>query len=138
MQKLMNLSQKPDGVIIMDDSMCMGAMRYLEEIKVSIPQDIAVACFNDSAFNRFSKPSITAVTVDSYQLGMSAAETLLAVLNNKDVEYDCKYIDYEIIVRESTRQFKNSYIPDVFTIDSDCYKPLSISLFNGLVCSYSI
>ena len=74
----------------------------LEEAKVSVPQDIAVACFNDSAYNRFSKPSITAVTVDSYQLGKSAAEILLAVLNNRDVEYGCKYIDYEIIEREST------------------------------------
>ncbi len=102
MKKLMGLSDRPDGVIMVDDTMCMGAMKYLEEINVSVPEDVAVACFNDSAYTRFSRPSITTVTVDSYQLGSAAAETLINVLNNKEVGLGCKYMDYKILEREST------------------------------------
>lgn len=102
MKELMAYEMPPDAVIVMDDNMCMGAMRYLRETKVRIPDDIAVACFNDSVYTRYSRPSITAVTVDSYKLGTSAAETLLEVLNNKEVPYGCKFIDYEILKREST------------------------------------
>lgn len=102
MKELMTSAVPPDAVIVMDDTICMGAMRYLEEIKARIPEDIAVACFNDSVYTRYSRPSITAVTVDSNKLGMSAAETLLEVLNNKEISYGCKFIDYEILKREST------------------------------------
>lgn len=102
MKRLMNLKEKPDGVIAADDTMCMGAMRYIEEIKAKVPTDIAVACFNDSQFTRFSKPAITTVTVDSYQLGSSAAEELLEVLNNKKINPGCKNIEYKILEREST------------------------------------
>lgn len=102
MKNLMRLKDKPDGVIAGDDTMCMGAMRYLEEIGAKVPEEIAIACFNDSAYTRFSRPSITTVTVDSYQLGASAAETLLAVLGNREVSSGCKYIDYKILAREST------------------------------------
>ncbi len=102
MKRLMTLKDRPDGVIAADDTMCMGAMRYLEEVGAKVPEEMAVACFNDSAYTRFSRPSITTITVDSYQLGSSAAETLLGILNNKEVEPGCKYIDYKILEREST------------------------------------
>ncbi len=102
MKRLMTLKDRPDGVIAADDTMCMGAMRYLEETGAKVPEEISVACFNDSAYTRFSRPSITTVTVDSYQLGSSAAETLLGILNNKEVGPGCKYIDYQILEREST------------------------------------
>lgn len=102
MKRLMALKDRPDGVIAADDTMCMGVMRYLEEIGAKVPEEVAVACFNDSAYTRFSRPSITTVTVDSYQLGASAAETLLGVLNNKEIGPGCKYIDYKILEREST------------------------------------
>ena len=102
MKKLMSLPDRPDGVITVDDTMCMGAMKYLEEINACVPGDMAVACFNDSAYTRFSRPSITTVTVDSYQLGSSAAEMLIDVLNNKQVDLGCRYIDYKILEREST------------------------------------
>ncbi len=102
MKRLMSLCEKPDGLITVDDTMCMGAMRYLEGINVKVPGEMAVACFNDSAYTRFSRPSITTVTVDSYQLGSLAAETLISVLNNKNVDYGCRYMDYKILEREST------------------------------------
>lgn len=102
MKRLMSLPDRPDGVITVDDTMCMGAMKYLEEIKADVPGDVAVACFNDSAYTRFSRPSITTVTVDSYQLGSSAAGMLIDVLNNKQVDPGCRYIDYKILKREST------------------------------------
>jgi DNA-binding LacI/PurR family transcriptional regulator len=107
MKKLMSLSIKPDAVIVMDDSMCIGTMRYLEEKDISIPDDIAIACFNDSSYTKYSRPAVTAVTVDSYQLGSSAAEMLLAVLSNKNVEMGCRYVNYEILQRESTGKNKS-------------------------------
>lgn len=65
---------------------CMGIVKYLNEKGIRIPENISVACFNDSIYNLFSKPTVTTVTVDCYQLGMRAAETLLAVLENKRIE----------------------------------------------------
>ena len=106
MKKLMTMPVKPDSVIIMDDYMCIGAMKYLEEQNISIPQEISVACFNESSYTKYSKPAITAVKVDSYQLGLSAAEILLSVLNDKIVEPGCKYIGHEILKRESTLKNK--------------------------------
>ncbi len=102
MKKLMSMSVKPDSVIVMDDSMCIGAMKYLEEKNISIPQEISVACFNESSYTKYSKPAITAVKVDSYQLGLGATEILLSVLSGKKVEPGCKYIGHEILKREST------------------------------------
>lgn len=102
MKELMALDVPPDAVIVMDDTICSGTVRFLNENKIRIPEEMAVACFNDGAFTRFSKPAITAVTVDSYQLGMEAAETLLELLNNKEIAIGCKYIDYKILQREST------------------------------------
>lgn len=94
----------PDAVIITDDTICAGVMDRIRECDIKVPSDIAVACFNDSIYNRFSAPPITSISVNSAELGKMAAETICNLLSGIEVKQKKVKVDFKLLVRESTKQ----------------------------------
>lgn len=103
MQKLLDLSIIPDGIIITDDLMCAGAIKKLQEANLKIPKDVLIAAFNDGIFTKYSNPSITSIKIHSSKLGEKACEVLFDIMNDKIVEKK-NIINYELIMRDSTNK----------------------------------
>lgn len=104
MLKLIDLPVKPDAVIVMDDSICVGVMKAINESGIRIPDEIAVACFNESAYTKYSRPSLTTVSLNFFELGSVAAKTLLSLLNGEKIERGCRYVSHLLTIRESSKQ----------------------------------
>lgn len=102
MKELLNSPSRPDSVLVMDDSICVGVMKAINESGIQVPEDIAVACFNESSYTKYSRPSLTTISLNFYDLGYCAAKTLLSVLNSEPVEKGCRYVNHILTVREST------------------------------------
>lgn len=99
--EILNLKEKPDAIIITDDVIAFGAVHILKANGVRIPEDIAVASFNNSVLSRYSDIPLTSVEINSFDLGYEAA-LLLASSINEGIKGKKVIIPYTIIKRQST------------------------------------
>jgi len=68
---------RPTAVFAANDSMAIGALSALREAGVRVPEDVAVAGFDDIPMARYMSPPLTSVHVDISRLGERATERLL-------------------------------------------------------------
>ena len=52
---------KPGGIYAANDQMAFGVIKRLNEMKISIPQDVAVIGYDDVPFSSISSPSLTTI-----------------------------------------------------------------------------
>lgn len=96
------LRMKADGIICMDDYICILALTYLREKGIAIPDDVQIASFYDSLILKQYTPSVTSLHFDAKELGRIACKILLERLDGQETSYSSR-IGYQLIVRESTR-----------------------------------
>ncbi len=95
------LDPRPDAVIVTDDLVAFGVVRVFENIDVIIPEDIAVASFNNSILSRYANTPITSVDVNAASLGYEAMNLLVAAME-KGVRGNKIITPYTIHKRKST------------------------------------
>lgn len=102
-KEILALDPLPDAVFACNDYMAIGAMAALQEEGVRIPDDIAMAGFDDIPSARYANPSLTTVRVPVYDLGRQAAERLLSRLSDAadDAPMDRQF-DAELVIRSSS------------------------------------
>lgn len=81
---LLALQPRPTALFAANDSMAIGAMSGLREAGLRVPDDIAVAGFDDIPMARYMSPPLTSVHVDIAELGSRAVRTLLHAVEEKN------------------------------------------------------
>ncbi|MFN4189845.1 MAG: LacI family DNA-binding transcriptional regulator [Pseudothermotoga sp.] len=76
-KKLFSLKEKPTALIVQNNLMMLGVMKAIKDLKLKVPQDISVVCFDDSYWNQIFDPPITCVAQEPEQMGLIAATLLL-------------------------------------------------------------
>lgn len=99
---LMELEERPTALVVIDDAVCFGVLRGLGELGYQVPRDISLAAFNNIALSELSTPSLTSVDIGTYQLGYTAAHSLLQLLSTEEVDRHRYIIPHRLIVRESS------------------------------------
>ncbi|MDQ2654552.1 MAG: LacI family transcriptional regulator [Chloroflexota bacterium] len=102
MRTLLAGSPLPRGVFASNDMMAMGAMVAIREAGLRVPDDIAVAGFDDITVARLLHPTLTTVAQFPERLGRQAAEMLFARLDGT-VTSEGRRVEmpYELMIRES-------------------------------------
>jgi LacI family transcriptional regulator len=77
---LLELARRPTAIFAANDSMAIGALSALHERGLRVPQDLAVAGFDDIPLARYMNPQLSTVHVDISKLGERAAALLLSSL----------------------------------------------------------
>jgi len=77
---VLRLEPRPSAVFAANDAMAIGVLCALQEAGVRIPEEIAVAGFDDIPTARFISPPLTSVRVGIAELGGRAMERLLALM----------------------------------------------------------
>lgn len=95
--------QTPTAVFATNDMLALGAMQVLLEKGFRIPDDIAVAGFDNIDYSRMSYPSLTTVDVEKMRMGEDAVILLDRLIKNEHVSPI--NIDYEpkLVIRKSTK-----------------------------------
>ena len=88
-----------DCVLCANDVLAAGYMKEALTQGVRIPDDIAVIGFDDVRFARYMTPALSSVSLNLHQLGATAAQMLLKLLNGAEVRPEL--IQCELIIRES-------------------------------------
>jgi LacI family transcriptional regulator, galactose operon repressor len=75
-RKIAAATSRPDAVFAANDMMAIGCLFALTEAGVRVPQDIALAGFDDIPTARFVTPPLTTVRAETTELGRQALEEL--------------------------------------------------------------
>jgi LacI family transcriptional regulator len=92
--------QRPDAVFAANDMMALGCLFALNEAGLKVPDDIALAGFDDIPMARFVSPPLTTMRVNIAELGERAARALIAALTEEKASPKGVTAP-ELIVRES-------------------------------------
>jgi DNA-binding LacI/PurR family transcriptional regulator len=97
------LEQIPEmtAILCYDDQMAIGAIQACGELGCRVPQDIAVAGFDDISLASLVTPALTTMSVPRYRLGEMLMELLLRVMAMDGVHEEHLYVRPELIIRES-------------------------------------
>lgn len=99
--ELFNRNQQFTGLIAADDFQAYAAIHLMIERGLKVPEDIAVAGFNNVIMSEYNIPSLTSIEVHAFDLGGKAFELLYGRLKNeKSMKYN-DYVKAEIIKRKS-------------------------------------
>jgi LacI family transcriptional regulator len=102
-RRIVALDRRPDAVLACNDYMAIGAMLAFQEAGICVPEEIAVAGFDDITSARYANPPLTTVQVPVYDLGRRAGERLLRrVQAAVPPEPDHVRMSHELKVRAST------------------------------------
>lgn len=79
-RSLLKLRSRPTAIFAANDSMAIGALSALREAGVGVPEEIAVAGFDDIPIARYVNPPLTSVHVPIADLGERATDKLIDAL----------------------------------------------------------
>jgi DNA-binding LacI/PurR family transcriptional regulator len=93
-----------DALFGASDLIAIGAMKALLEHGLRIPDDVAVAGFDDIPLAGFVAPGLSTVQQDTRQAGMLLVDTLLQLIHGQPVE--SQTIPVKLALRGSSRCFR--------------------------------
>ena len=99
MQSLLQRGEKIDAVFGASDLIAIGAMRAIQEQGLTVPEDIAVAGFDNIPMANFVSPGLTTVLQDTKQAGDLLVRTLIHQINGEEVA-SCM-LPAKVIIRRS-------------------------------------
>lgn len=99
-QELLARGQPFDAIFAASDLIAIGAMKALHERGLRVPDDVAVAGFDDIPLAAFVNPSLSTVQQDTKLAGRILVETLLALINNEPAE--SRTIPVKLALRRSS------------------------------------
>ncbi len=101
-RQISEIKPLPDGLIVADDLVAFGAIKAFENLGINIPEDIAVASFNNSVLAKHSNIPLTSVDINAIELGRQAMNLLVEAIED-EVRGKKISIPYTIYERESTK-----------------------------------
>ena len=101
-QRLVAMSPRPDAVFAANDMMAIGCMAAIREAGLRIPEDIAVAGFDDVPMARYVSPALTTAGVRIAELGKAALEQLAGQIEGDEALALHVRIPAELMVRASS------------------------------------
>lgn len=101
---LLTSDSAPDAVVCSSDRLAIAALRAAAKAKLKVPEDFGVLCFDRTAVTDYAEPDITCVEVDTFELGLQAAEILINQIENPEASIRQMLLSTKIIARGSTRR----------------------------------
>ncbi len=100
--RLASARPRPDAVFAANDMMAVGCMAALREAGLRVPEDIAVAGFDDIPIARYVTPALTTIRVPISALGAAALEALAQAVEKPDERVSRTVVaPVELVVRAS-------------------------------------
>lgn len=98
---LLTNDRRPTALFTTDGTMSEGTMRAITELKLSIPADLSLICFDDLDWMSFLHPGITSVSQPRLAMGEAAARMLLERIKGDDYPSRTVLMAAELVERGS-------------------------------------
>lgn len=101
-QALMASSQPPDAIFCYSDLLAMGALRAAYDAGLRVPEDVAIIGIDDIEEGRYSRPSLSTVSLDTEFLAHEAVARIAARIAEPDAPPAEIVAPHRLRPREST------------------------------------
>ena len=102
LRALFALPQPPTAIVAGNDNIAIAVMETARELGISVPQQLSVIGFDGISAASQVTPKLTTLSQPLQAIGESAADLLMARLNNEQRDTNLVLLPPELIVREST------------------------------------
>ncbi|WP_405381030.1 LacI family DNA-binding transcriptional regulator [Maribacter sp. LLG6340-A2] len=101
---LMNLPEPPDAIFSSTDNGLLGAVKYLQDLSIKIPEEFCVVGFSNEPFTQYMNPSISSVDQSPVEMGRMAAKVFLEQMeNDQSIKIHKKVVlPIKLIIRKSS------------------------------------
>ena len=100
-QEIIKQKYIPTAIVAANDKMAYGAILAVQEAGLRVPDDIAVAGYDNAEIAQISNPTITTLQMPLFRMGQVAAENLLNQINEEGYLSEEQLITGELIIRQS-------------------------------------
>ena len=100
--ELLALHPRPDAIFCFSDLLAMGAMRAVFDAGLSVPGDVAIIGIDDIEEGRYSRPSLSTVSLDTAFIAKQAIARVTSRIEDPDVQPVQIVAPHELRTREST------------------------------------
>ena len=107
MRELFSQPDLPEAVFINNNLLALGALLEMRELSLRCTEDIGIVSFDDHPWAAVSCPPLTVVRQPTRKLGQSAAEMIIALINDQPVLEKRITLDCEILERQSCKTINN-------------------------------
>ena len=101
MKNILTRDGKPTALFCSNDTMGIGAMKYLKEQGYKIPEDVSLVGFDDIEAAYQAEPPLTTMKVFKEEIGGLAVEELVKLIEDNKKLPEKKLVPVEIIIRTS-------------------------------------
>ncbi len=104
LQKLFQEDDLPEAIFTLNNNLTAICLKYLTDLKVKIPQQVAIIGFDDSIYFNFTRPTISSIKQPVDQLSEKAFDLLLKQIQKTAIEPHLHSVKLpvDIIIRESS------------------------------------
>ncbi|MCH5205916.1 MAG: LacI family DNA-binding transcriptional regulator [Oscillospiraceae bacterium] len=99
---LLSLSQKPDAIFSISDTISIGAMTYAVQHGITVGKDILFFGFDNIAYSHMFIPKLSTVDQPCYLQGKTVVEKLIANMKSDTPDRQTYMLPHSLILREST------------------------------------
>lgn len=101
-KQFLDMEDRPTAIFAISDTMAVGVIKAAGEAGLKVPDDIAVAGFDNISLASMCEPPLTTISQPKYDLGCTAMDLLLRQIRGELKEPEKVLLEYELIIREST------------------------------------
>lgn len=102
-RELLALPDRPDAIFCYSDLLAMGAMRAVFDAGLEVPDDVAIIGVDDIEEGRYSRPTLSTVSLDTPFIAQHAVARIAARITDPDVPAAELTAPHTVLPRESTR-----------------------------------
>jgi LacI family repressor for deo operon, udp, cdd, tsx, nupC, and nupG len=99
--RLLNGDQRPNAFFMISDIFAAAAIRAVKRFRLRVPEDIMIVGFDNIEFSMMTTPAITTVNQPKMQMGYTACEMLMELIENPREEIKSILMDTGLVIRES-------------------------------------
>lgn len=104
---ILRMKALPDGIFAANDSSAVSCIRALKKEGIRIPEQIAIAGFNNDPVSKVIEPNLTTVNYPGEEMGELAAATLIRRLDRLEgVSLNTIVLRHDLVIRDSSLRKK--------------------------------
>lgn len=100
--KLLSKDKNLTAIATYNDLMALGAMKACADLGRAVPEDVSIIGYDDIEFASHIKPSLTTLRFQGYDIGCSAFERLMEMINRPEEDFPPVILNIELVIRDST------------------------------------
>ncbi len=103
LDEIIDGSRDNDSFICANNIIAFNLLKAAKQKKLEIPKQVGIITFDNYPLAEYMEPALSVIDIDTYKMGVMAAEMLFETMKGKNRKIMSKLVDTQVIERDSTK-----------------------------------